>query len=92
MEEFFDYIRIVPFPFIVMGFMVIACLVIHCVHDYYKTRLNNELKQTMLDRGMSAQEIELVMNAGKDDTKTDLQATESSDPADSSIPARSETS
>lgn len=29
-----------------------------------KNRDNNELKQTMLDKGMSAEEIERVMNAG----------------------------
>jgi len=29
-----------------------------------KNRSNNELKKSMLERGMSAQEIEQVMNAG----------------------------
>jgi len=29
-----------------------------------KNRDNNELKQSMLDQGMSAEEIEKVMNAG----------------------------
>jgi len=87
MDEFFDYIRTVPFPFVVVGFVVIVCSVIHCMRDYYKTRLSTELKQNMLDRGMSAQEIEQVINAGKDSSTT--QATEHSDPADSSIATRS---
>ncbi|MCF7973246.1 MAG: hypothetical protein K9N55_05495 [Phycisphaerae bacterium] len=37
-------------------------------HETVKTRSNNELKQSMLERGMSAQEIEQVINAG---VKTD---------------------
>lgn len=37
-------------------------------HEVLKTRSNNELKQSMLERGMSAQEIEQVMNAGNKQT------------------------
>ena len=33
-------------------------------HEVLKNRSNNELKKSMLERGMSAQEIEQVMNAG----------------------------
>ena len=33
-------------------------------HEVLKHRSNNELKRSMLERGMSAQEIEQIMNAG----------------------------
>jgi NADH:ubiquinone oxidoreductase subunit 3 (subunit A) len=33
-------------------------------HEVLKNRSNNELKKSMLERGMSAQEIEQVINAG----------------------------
>lgn len=33
-------------------------------HKIIKTRSDNELKRSMLERGMSAQEIEQVINAG----------------------------
>ena len=33
-------------------------------HEVLKNRSNNELKKSMLERGMSAQEIEKVINAG----------------------------
>ena len=76
MDAFFDYIRTIPFPFVVMGFLVVFVIVCALIHECYKTRLNNELKCKMLDRGMSAQEIEQVMNAGKDNTKEiDVQTT-----------------
>ena len=33
-------------------------------HEVLKNRSNNELKKSMLERGMSAQEIEKVISAG----------------------------
>lgn len=36
----------------------------HYWHELLKHRSNNELKKSMLERGMSAQEIEQVMNSG----------------------------
>ena len=55
-------------------FLLIFSVPIIAIIGYYwhaivKTRSNNELKQSMLDRGMSAQEIEQVMNAGNSPDK-----------------------
>jgi NADH:ubiquinone oxidoreductase subunit 3 (subunit A) len=48
--------------------MAISIPIIAVVGYYWsevlKNRSNNELKKSMLERGMSAQEIEQVMNAG----------------------------
>jgi len=33
-------------------------------HEVLKNRSNNDLKKSMVERGMSAQEIEQVINAG----------------------------
>ena len=51
--------------------VILICFVIPLIivisillFKYFQTRSNNNLKQTMLDQGMSAQEIEQVMNAG----------------------------
>ena len=48
-----------------------AVFVVPCVaiiayfwHETAKARSTNELKQSMVERGMSADEIEQVMNAG----------------------------
>ncbi len=50
---------------LVMVFSVpIVALIAYYWHETLKARSNNELKQSMLDRGMSAQEIEQVINAG----------------------------
>ena len=80
MDAFFDYIRTVPFPFVVVGFVVVVGLITHSIHDYHKTRLNNELKQSMLERGMSAQDIERVMNAGNDGKEPDLDKAQETEP------------
>ena len=37
-------------------------------HEVMKNRSNNELKKSMIERGMSADEIERVMNAGKSES------------------------
>lgn len=91
MDAFFDYIRTIPFPFVVVGFVVVVGLITHCVHDYYKTRLNNELKQSMLERGMSAQDIEQVMNAGSDSKELDLHGAKETEPDTPESPARAVT-
>ncbi len=50
---------------IIMVFSVpIVAIAGHYWHEVLKTRSNNELKQSMVERGMSAQEIEQIMNAG----------------------------
>jgi hypothetical protein len=46
----------------------IVSIIAYYWHETLKARSNNELKQSMLERGMSAQEIEQVINAG---AKTD---------------------
>ena len=42
----------------------------HFWHEIIKTRSANELKRSMLERGMSAQEIEQVIRAGIEPEKT----------------------
>ena len=41
-----------------------VAIIAHYWHKIVKTRSDNDLKQSMIDRGMSAQEIEQVINAG----------------------------
>ena len=60
---------------IVMGCIIgciipIAIVALICRAGVNENRDNNDLKQSMLDRGMSAQEIEQVLNAGKSLSKT----------------------
>ncbi len=55
---------------IVMGCIIgciipIAIVALFCWAGVKENRDNNDIKQSMLDRGMSAQEIEQVINAGK---------------------------
>ena len=55
---------------IVMAFAVpIVAIIGHFWHEVLKTRSNNDLKRSMVERGMSAQEIEQVMNAGVKQSK-----------------------
>lgn len=56
---------------IIMAFAVpIVAIIAYFWHEVLKTRSNNDLKRSMVERGMSAQEIEQVMNAGvKQSTK-----------------------
>jgi hypothetical protein len=59
---------------IVMGCIIgciipIAIVAIICWTIIKANRDDNELKQSMLDRGMSAQDIERVMNAGNTSCK-----------------------
>ncbi|MBN2211156.1 MAG: hypothetical protein JW709_07145 [Sedimentisphaerales bacterium] len=62
MDEFFENTGSVMF---IMIFSIpIVGIIAHYWHEIHKTRSNNELKQSMLDRGMSAEEIERVLNAG----------------------------
>jgi hypothetical protein len=50
---------------LVMVFSIpIVSVIAYYWHETLKTRSNNELKQSMLERGMSAEEIERVINAG----------------------------
>ena len=57
----------IPFPLLFFAFLLIILIVgVGGIlsYGYFVTRSNNALKQSMLDRGMSAEEIEQVMNAG----------------------------
>jgi NADH:ubiquinone oxidoreductase subunit 3 (subunit A) len=50
---------------VIMIFAIpIVAIIGYYVHEVLKTRSNNELKQSMLERGMSAQDIATVINAG----------------------------
>ena len=51
--------------FLVGGLVAIVAIVGYYLHDYAKGRAENELKQTMLGQGKSAEEIERVLRAGK---------------------------
>lgn len=58
---------------LVMVFGVpIVSVIAYYWHETLKNRSNNQLKQSMLDRGMSAQEIEQVINAGSKPDKKHL--------------------
>ena len=48
---------------LIFGLPIVG-VIAHYWHEVLKTRSNNQLKQSMLDRGMSAQEIDQVINAG----------------------------
>ena len=41
-----------------------VAIIAHYCHKIMKVRSDNELKESMLERGMSAEEIERVINAG----------------------------
>ncbi len=56
-------------PVIMVFAVPIVAIIAHFWHETLKTRSNNELKQSMVERGMSAQEIEQVINAGVKPTK-----------------------
>lgn len=54
----------------VFVFMIpIVTMVAMFWHASIKVRSNNDLKRSMLDRGMSAEEIERVINAGDGKSK-----------------------
>ncbi|MFC1762734.1 hypothetical protein ACFL6U_11740 [Planctomycetota bacterium] len=42
----------------------VVAIIAFFLYRAYKTRSNNELKQSMVERGMSVEEIERVLNAG----------------------------
>lgn len=52
----------------IFGIPIVA-IVAYYWHEVVKNRSNNELKRSMLERGMSAQEIEQVINAGAEKAK-----------------------
>lgn len=51
-------------PATVVFAVPIVAIVAYFWHETLKARSTNELKQSMVERGMSAQEIEQVINAG----------------------------
>ncbi len=64
METFVKFLTGMPIPFnfvAIVGMFAILCGVIYACYTAY---LDNALKREMLDKGMSAEEIEKVMNAG----------------------------
>ena len=65
--------EILAHPWTVMIILIfglpIVAVIAHYWHEVLKTRSDNQLKQSMLDRGMSAEEIEQVMNAGNTSKK-----------------------
>ena len=47
----------------------VVAIIAYFWHETAKARSTNELKQSMVERGMSAEEIERVVNAGVKPTK-----------------------
>ena len=63
-ESIFD----VPQLAIIMGCLVpISAILGHFWFSTQKNKQNNDLKQSMVERGMSAEEIERVISAGVDE-------------------------
>ena len=62
MKELLSNPAVAPIIMVFMVPMVIS--VAYFWHEVMKARSNNELKQSMIERGMSAEEIEKVLNAG----------------------------
>ena len=51
-------------PIVLLLGLPMFAVVGHFVHQILKVRSDNELKRTMVERGMSAEEIERVLAAG----------------------------
>ncbi len=61
LESIFD----VPQLAIIMGCLIpISAILGHFWYSTQKNKQNNDLKQSMVERGMSAEEIEQVISAG----------------------------
>ena len=74
---------------VIMIFAIpIVAIIAYYVHEVLKTRSNNELKQSMLERGMSAQDIETVVNAGTKPRKKHHRRAGRDDPGDPSTASR----
>ncbi len=73
MNDFVNAIHaIFSSPFCIPVFAMIIPIVAIIATFWHKTvkdRSDNELKQSMLDKGMSAEDIERVMNAGSEKKK-----------------------
>jgi hypothetical protein len=69
MDAFLKLIQSMPIPFnfvAIVGMLAIFCGVVYACYTAY---LNTALKREMLDKGMSAGDIERVINAGKNSPK-----------------------
>ena len=75
--------RIFSSPSIAAVIMVFAIPIIaiisYYVYTIFKIRSNNELKKSMLERGMSAHDIETVINAGSKPDKKHCRRAEHDD-------------
>ena len=70
MAEFIKQLTSIPIHYFVIGggfVFAFFITVIVLVYSYHQNRSNNELKMKMLEQGMSAEDIERVMNSGKND-------------------------
>ena len=65
--------KILSSPQTVVVFMVLAipivAIISYYVHEIFRIRSNNALKQAMVERGLSAQDIETVINSGTKPSK-----------------------
>ena len=76
METFIGYLTSLPTPFnfvCILGVIAIVCGLIYACYTAY---LNNALKREMVNKGMSAQDIERVINAGTSDPENEDQPSE----------------
>jgi len=74
---------------IIMIFVIpIVAIISYYLHEILKTRSNNELKQSMIERGMSAQDIETVINVGTKPGKKHRRRAEHDDQEDPSTASR----
>ena len=76
MEAFFEYMKTIPIPFnfaAILGIFGISCGIIYACYAAY---LNYALKREMLNKGMSAEDIEIVINAGKNSPEIENRSSE----------------
>ncbi len=67
-DSFLESIFDVPQLAIIMGCLIpISAILGYFWHLTQKNKQNNDLKQSMVERGMSAEEIERVISAGAED-------------------------
>ena len=65
MDAFFELIKSMPIPFnfiTIVGMLAILCGAIYLCYTAY---LNYALKREMLNKGMSVEDIERVINTGR---------------------------
>ena len=65
METLVDLLKTLPTPFNFVAILGIFAILCGSIYACYTSYLTISLKREMLNKGMSAKDIERVMNAGK---------------------------